>query len=467
MAGAFVFPGGRVDPADADVPLSEDDRAWCHETLTPAEDGIAPPIDARRSVAMYVAAIRELFEEAGILLARPRGGRGGELGLGAPEWRERLVDARRRLNANEASFAALVDELEIDLDVRALTYWSHWLTPSAERRRYDTRFFVAMLPQGQVAAFDEIETTAQMWMGLEQAVVAHLQLAFFLAPPTHRTLEELRRFPDRPAFEAEAETTARRVPRILPKVVVGSEGIRVLLPWDPEYDSAPGEGEPVDPLPRQALGPSRVAVRRLQVDPDQEDRARAVLHFWFGDERNAEIATTAQDKRWWKKRPEVDEACKAFHQDIERAYAGEYDEWRLDPSRDLARIILLDQLPRNIFRGSGQAFAYDHRAVEWVLAGIQAGRPEQLPPIMRWFYYLPLMHAEALDVQERQVKLFEALRDEVSPSARPKYEDILGYAVRHRDIVARFGRFPHRNELLGRESTAEEVAFLAQPGSRF
>ena len=298
MAGAFVFPGGRVDAADAEVPLSAEDRAWCLDQLTPNDPEIASPINEARAVAYFVAAVRELFEEAGVLLARPRGVDGtlGEAAaLSTPDWAERLAEGRRRLNAEEVTFTALLEQENLALDVRGMTYWAHWLTPSAERRRYDTRFFVAMLPEGQTAAFDAIETTAQVWMGLEEAVVAHHQLALFLAPPTQRTLEELQRYGSRPAFEAEAARTARAVPQILPKLVVDAAGIRVLLPWDSNYPSTPGEGLAVAPLSRQASGPSAVFVRRLQLEADGEDRARAILKFWFGEDGNGVVPSEAPE----------------------------------------------------------------------------------------------------------------------------------------------------------------------------
>ena len=170
---------------------------------------------------------------------------------------------------------------------------------------------------------------------------------------------------------------------------------------------------------------------------------------------------------WWGYKPDTDEACRAFADDLQRARDGEYDDWAPDPPRDLARILLLDQFSRNIFRGQPEAFASDHLAVEWAKAAVAVGRDRQLPPLMRKFFYMPLMHAEDVETQDQQVTLFEALVADVAKGHRATYERNLDFARRHRDIIVRFGRYPHRNAVLGRHSTPEEEAFLKEPGSRF
>lgn len=141
----------------------------------------------------------------------------------------------------------------------------------------------------------------------------------------------------------------------------------------------------------------------------------------------------------------------------ERALAGELAGWAADSRGLLALVILLDQVPRNIFRGTPRAFAGDLEA--WALArlAVDRGFDQGLSVDERLFLYLPFEHAEDLAAQERSVALFRALGD-------PGYLD---YAIRHEDVIERFGRFPHRNAILGRESTAEELAFLEQPGSSF
>ena len=135
----------------------------------------------------------------------------------------------------------------------------------------------------------------------------------------------------------------------------------------------------------------------------------------------------------------------------------ELDSMANDPQGCLALIILLDQFSRNMFRGSAQAFAADEKALAHARTAVERGLDQQLPPFQRTFVYLPFEHSESLADQDRSVALFEALGD----------ENTYDYAVRHRDIIVRFGRFPHRNVILGRESTPEELEFLKEPGSSF
>lgn len=130
----------------------------------------------------------------------------------------------------------------------------------------------------------------------------------------------------------------------------------------------------------------------------------------------------------------------------------------------MARILLLDQFTRNIFRGTPRAFAGDDQALMLATRLVGAGRDKNLPPLQRCFAYLPFEHSESAVEQERSVALFTALAREMQA---PEFDSTLDYAIRHRDIVARFGRFPHRNAILGRDSTGEEAEFLTQPGSSF
>jgi uncharacterized protein (DUF924 family) len=130
----------------------------------------------------------------------------------------------------------------------------------------------------------------------------------------------------------------------------------------------------------------------------------------------------------------------------------------------LARIVVLDQFTRNIFRGTPRAFAGDAQALAIATALVGAGRDKNLTPWQRWFAYLPFEHSEAVVEQERSVALFTALAREMQVDA---FDSALDYALRHREVIARFGRFPHRNAILGRVATAEEIDFLEQPGSSF
>jgi uncharacterized protein (DUF924 family) len=181
-----------------------------------------------------------------------------------------------------------------------------------------------------------------------------------------------------------------------------------------------------------------------------------VLAFWFGP---PPLAARAE---WFRKDPAFDEAIRArFGDDVDAAIDG-----RLPAPEDLdavlARLILLDQFARNLFRGQARAFAGDPAALALALDLIERGGDRALHPLQRWFVLLPLEHAEDLAVQDRSCALFAALAAE-----NPDFNGALDYAERHRDVIRRFGRFPHRNAALGRESTAEEMAYLATPGSGF
>ena len=181
-----------------------------------------------------------------------------------------------------------------------------------------------------------------------------------------------------------------------------------------------------------------------------------VLEFWF-DPNNSD--TYGEDlKKWWKKDPAFDEEVAArFRDDFERAETGALDGLADDPPGCLALVILLDQFPRNMFRHTPRAFGTDAKALAISDKAIERGFEQTLIPAERAFLYMPWQHAESLHIQERSVRLFEAL----------DFGNMLDFAVRHRDVITRFGRFPHRNAIVGRESTAEEREFLKLPGSSF
>ncbi|BAY36620.1 hypothetical protein NIES2111_09470 [Nostoc sp. NIES-2111] len=188
--------------------------------------------------------------------------------------------------------------------------------------------------------------------------------------------------------------------------------------------------------------------------------AQDILHFWFGhpDEPNY----GKQKSFWFIKNPEVDEELKTrFLKDYQQAAAGDLDDWLNSPATCLALIILLDQLPRNIFRGTPAAFATDLKALAAAQHSIIQGYDRQFLPVQRWFFYLPFEHSENLAHQQQSVKLFQEL------SHDPESASTITYALQHLEIIERFGRFPHRNRILGRVSTPEEEEFLKQPGSSF
>jgi len=196
---------------------------------------------------------------------------------------------------------------------------------------------------------------------------------------------------------------------------------------------------------------------------------QSLLDLWFGDDADDALRATRQAPLWWGKSCETDALlANRFGELAHAAAKGELAHWADVASGRLALILLLDQLPRNIHRGTPTAFARDPLAREQCLKGLSLGMDRQLSPLERVFFYLPLEHAECREQQARSVALFEDLAAEQAHS--PAYETFAGFADfarRHQVIIARFGRFPHRNQILGRTSTPEETAFLQQPGSGF
>ncbi len=189
--------------------------------------------------------------------------------------------------------------------------------------------------------------------------------------------------------------------------------------------------------------------------------ARDVLDFWFGKPGSATHGATRVE--WFRKSEAFDaEIAQRFGPTIERALRGELLAWDAVGESALARILVLDQFTRNTFRGTPRAFAGDALALAAARAVVAAGQDSALLPVQRSFVYLPFEHAEDLGSQDESVRLFTQLL-----AVAPEVGEVLDYAHRHRAVILRFGRFPHRNEWLGRASTAEETAFLAEPGSRF
>jgi len=199
-----------------------------------------------------------------------------------------------------------------------------------------------------------------------------------------------------------------------------------------------------------------------------DERCEAVLRFWFETPRDDSDYFRERGRLWFVKSDETDRAIgNRFGATLAAAAAGELDHWAETPRGRTALIVVLDQFPRNIHRGRPEAFAQDEKALSLALQGLTLRHDRGLPLPLRLFFYLPLEHAENLAMQERCVALVKKARDTATGDARDAAEEYLRYAERHRDVILRFGRFPHRNEILGRESTAEEAAFLQQPGSRF
>jgi len=193
-----------------------------------------------------------------------------------------------------------------------------------------------------------------------------------------------------------------------------------------------------------------------------------VIAFWFGDLDDEGLAAPETSIRWFKKDLAFDrEIVERFGGLIEALAAGEGEGWRETAQGALAYIIVLDQFTRNAYRGTGRMYAADVRALAATVDAIEGGLDSELPTAHRVFLYMPLMHCEREGAQHRCVEVFEALAAELSGKGKEQAEANLDYAKQHRDIVVRFGRFPHRNELLDRESTPEELAFLDEPDSSF
>jgi uncharacterized protein (DUF924 family) len=179
-----------------------------------------------------------------------------------------------------------------------------------------------------------------------------------------------------------------------------------------------------------------------------------ILEFWF------EADAAEHRAKWFEKDTAFDTICTRFTAAIRDARAGRFDHWAATPQGALALIVLLDQLSRNVFRGSAEAFAADAHARKIARATIEAGFDMRLTPVERMFVYLPFEHAETIADQNESVRLYETLRGMLA-------DKTIDYADRHRDVIVRFGRFPHRNAALGRINTPEEEAWLAQAGAGF
>jgi uncharacterized protein (DUF924 family) len=189
-------------------------------------------------------------------------------------------------------------------------------------------------------------------------------------------------------------------------------------------------------------------------------RAAQVLDFWFAEPSSP--AYGSERPEWFRKDPVFDEAIRTHFGDlVQQARAQGLQEWVRQPASALALLLVCDQFPRNLFRGQADAFALDARALALARDGVARGWDVTLLPVQRWFVYLPFEHAESIVDQREALRLFGLLRND--PQVGGAYE----WAVRHFEVIERFGRFPHRNAALGRASTAAEIDFLKQPGSSF
>ena len=202
-------------------------------------------------------------------------------------------------------------------------------------------------------------------------------------------------------------------------------------------------------------------------DVDQV-RIEAILSFWF---EQKELSAPQIDGRmdiWFGEDPVFDEEIRArFLDDVEAASDGQLNHWVKSPHGRLALILLLDQFRRNVYRGMADAYACDKQALRLCVEGAMEKSDKALTPIQRVFFYMPLQHAESAKVQGKSIAIYNRLAEAVSPTFQETFLTIAQFAELHHDIVQQFGRFPHRNRLLGRENTPEEEEYLAGDSPSF
>jgi uncharacterized protein (DUF924 family) len=200
----------------------------------------------------------------------------------------------------------------------------------------------------------------------------------------------------------------------------------------------------------------------------QDEAIRRILDFWFSAAELDAPQIDSRMERWFGTDAGLDERIREeFGGLVEDALAGKLDGWAATVEGRLALILLLDQFCRNIHRGTARAFAGDKRALKLCVEGSMSHAYRELPPIQRVFFFMPLQHAESPGVQDKSVRIYNALAEGVSETLRETFLAFAEFAELHRDIVGKFGRFPHRNRQLGRRNTPEEDAFLAADGPRF
>jgi uncharacterized protein (DUF924 family) len=189
-----------------------------------------------------------------------------------------------------------------------------------------------------------------------------------------------------------------------------------------------------------------------------------ILEYWFGNLQIELPPLTEKYKLWFTKSDETDQfIIEKFSKTLESVSVN-YAKWQQEPESCLALIILFDQFTRNIFRGNSKSFFYDNIALDSALLAIKSSFEQKFNPVKRIFFYLPLEHSESLEIQKLSLKKFQEF---VNENPGELTENYYKFAMKHYEIIDRFGRFPHRNIILGRESTPEEIKFLQQPGSSF
>jgi 8-oxo-dGTP pyrophosphatase MutT (NUDIX family) len=229
MGGNFVYPGGRVDRNDGSSEICSVCKGI---TLEQAHRILGGPLSPDESLAHWVAGIRELFEEAGVLLAYDQ--TGNPFLLKDPAERERFSNYRNLLQKNKVTICQLVQEEKLILALDQLHYYAYWITPEARSERFDTRFFLAYHPVGQEASSDQRETTTGVWLTPKEALEGNLRREVLLSPPTLKTLEDLSRFKD--IDEVFHSLKKNEIHPTLPILTKISGDPLIILPWDPDYE---------------------------------------------------------------------------------------------------------------------------------------------------------------------------------------------------------------------------------------
>jgi len=210
--------------------------------------------------------------------------------------------------------------------------------------------------------------------------------------------------------------------------------------------------------------PVKLLSESMDATITDEDQARidAILSFWFKEQ---ELSAPQIDRRmdiWFSEDAVFDhEIEKEFADDVDAASAGKLEHWAAQSDGRLALILLIDQFRRNIYRGTAEAFSKDKLALKLCVEGAMEKKDKDLSLIQRVFFYMPLQHVESRKVQAKSVELYNRLAEAVSPTFRETFLTVAQFAELHKDIIDQFGRFPHRNQLLHRENTAEEAEYLA------
>lgn len=198
------------------------------------------------------------------------------------------------------------------------------------------------------------------------------------------------------------------------------------------------------------------------ITDEDQSRIEKILAFWFMERALSAPQIDQRMETWFSEDPVFDhEIEEEFADDVAAASVNKLDHWAADPRGRLALIILIDQFRRNIFRNTADAFSKDKLALKLCVQGAIEKKDKGLTPIERVFFYMPLQHTESSKVQAKSVALYERLAQAVSPTYRETFLTVAQFAELHRDIIDQFGRFPHRNALLGRENTAQEAQYLA------